>query len=134
MASRMMNRGLLVANLFLLVLAFQWPASDAGRYMAAPNTPSTTHELGDDTQTPRFSTERKLAAYDYTRDSAASWDESFSSESSVTTGGTDDAGNDSEEFYIYSPETVQSSDPNADDVFLDTSSAETVYSAAETDS
>lgn len=128
MACRVVSRGtLLVATLFLLVLASQWAASHAGRPMGAPRTQSAT-EFGAKTRAPRLQKERKLS-YDYTYSTGDS-DASFDAESFSSSAPTGD-----EEYYIDSPETVQSvsSDPNADDVYIDTSSADTVYSAAQTD-
>lgn len=148
MVSQMMNR--VVVNFFLLVLASQWAASHAGRLMAAKTQSAT--EFGDGDQMPRFAKERKLA-YDYSRDSVdAPWNaETFSSDTSFTS--QEGETNDGEVIYIDSPETVVESaladdqtsfyqsdtafsypDPNADEVYFDTSSADTVYSASEMDS
>ena len=146
MAGRTMKRGqILVASVFLLVLASQWAASHAGRLMGAPNT---HHQPGTKSPMPRLARERKLA-YDYSHDSDASWDAyTFNSDASFVT--QDVETNDVEDTYVDSPETVQGSDvesslaadpynafsyrdPNADDVYFDTSSADTVYSAAESD-
>lgn len=145
MAGRMVKPGqILVAGVFLLVLASQWAASDAGRLMGAPKT----HQSSTKSPMPRLVKERKLA-YDYSHNSDASWDAyDFSSDTSFMT--QDVETNDVEDTYIDSPETVHSSDvesslaadpynafsprdPNADDVYFDTSSADTVYSAAESD-
>lgn len=120
--------GIRVASVFLLVLAFQWHESHAARPMGAPK--STEDAL------PRLSKERKLLEYDYTRDSEASWD--GYSMSSTDTSGLESNDDDEVTTFIDSPETayVQSSvdrDPNIDDVFYDTSMADTVYSAASTD-
>lgn len=119
--------GILVASVFLVVLAFQWHESHAARPMGAPK--STEDAL------PRLAKERKLLDYDYTRDSEASWD-GYSMSSTDT---SDFESNDDDvTTFIESPETafVQTSvdrDPNIDDVFYDTSMADTVYSAASTD-
>lgn len=119
--------GIVVASVFLLVLAIQWDDTHAARPLGAPKT---------DAAVPRLERLRKLA-YDYSRDSDAAWDAyGLSTDTSAV------ESNDVEGSLINSLETavVQTSDefpvrdPNDESVYFDTSKADTVYSAATTDS